>query len=45
MVRTMFLNMQKAAKLARRPVGPERRAPKKVGVLGAGLMALVAIWM
>ncbi len=38
MVRTLFLEMQKANKLASRPPGIERRAPKKLGVLGAGLM-------
>jgi len=38
MVRTLFLSMQEANKLARRPEGPARKAPKKIGVLGAGLM-------
>ena len=38
MVRTLFLNMQKASKLARRPEGAAKRPPTKVGVLGAGLM-------
>jgi 3-hydroxyacyl-CoA dehydrogenase/enoyl-CoA hydratase/3-hydroxybutyryl-CoA epimerase len=38
MIRTLFLNMQKAQKLVRRPEGFERRPPKKIGVLGAGLM-------
>jgi len=38
MVRTLFLEMQKANKLAARPAGIERRSPKKLGVVGAGLM-------
>ena len=38
MVRTLFLNLQKANKHARRPEGPARRAPAKVGVLGAGAL-------
>lgn len=38
MVRTLFLGVQAANKLARRPVGPAKRPPTKVGVLGAGLM-------
>jgi 3-hydroxyacyl-CoA dehydrogenase/enoyl-CoA hydratase/3-hydroxybutyryl-CoA epimerase len=38
MVRTLFLEMQKANKLAGRPEGIERRPPRKLGVLGAGLM-------
>ena len=38
MVRTLFLEMQKANKLAGRPEGYERRPPEKLGVLGAGLM-------
>jgi 3-hydroxyacyl-CoA dehydrogenase/enoyl-CoA hydratase/3-hydroxybutyryl-CoA epimerase len=38
MVRTLFLEMQKANKLTARPRGHERRPPKKIGVLGAGLM-------
>ncbi len=38
MIRTLFLNLNKANKLARRPADPPRRVPSKVGVLGAGLM-------
>jgi len=38
MVRTLFLEMQKANKLTARPEGHERRPPRKLGVLGAGLM-------
>ncbi|MCO4745007.1 MAG: enoyl-CoA hydratase/isomerase family protein [Proteobacteria bacterium] len=38
MIRTMFLSLQDANKLVRRPAGIERRAPKKLGVLGSGLM-------
>ena len=38
MVRTLFLEMQKANKLTARPDGHERRPPKKLGVIGAGLM-------
>ena len=46
MIRTLFLSLQDANKLVRRPEGPEKHPPKKLGVLGAGLMgagvALVA---
>jgi 3-hydroxyacyl-CoA dehydrogenase/enoyl-CoA hydratase/3-hydroxybutyryl-CoA epimerase len=46
MIRTLFLNLQDANKLVRRPPGVERRPPQRLGVLGAGLMgsgiALVA---
>jgi 3-hydroxyacyl-CoA dehydrogenase / enoyl-CoA hydratase / 3-hydroxybutyryl-CoA epimerase len=46
MIRTLFLSLTDANKLVRRPEGIERRPPKKIGVLGAGLMgsgiALVA---
>ena len=38
MVRTLFLELQKANKLTARPAGHERRPPQKIGVLGAGLM-------
>ena len=38
MVRTLFLEMQKANKLTARPAGHDRRPPRKLGVLGAGLM-------
>ncbi|MBM66416.1 MAG: 3-hydroxyacyl-CoA dehydrogenase [Myxococcales bacterium] len=38
MVRTLFLNLEKANKLAARPKGLPRKAFSKVGVLGAGLM-------
>ena len=38
MVRTLFLSMQEANKLARRPEGPARRPPSRIGILGAGLM-------
>lgn len=38
MVRTLFLSMQEANKLARRPEGPAKKRPQKIGVLGAGLM-------
>lgn len=38
MVRTMFLSLQDANKLVRRPTDVERRPPKKIGVLGSGLM-------
>lgn len=38
MVRTLFLSMQEANKLARRPKDVPKRAPKRLGVLGAGLM-------
>jgi 3-hydroxyacyl-CoA dehydrogenase/enoyl-CoA hydratase/3-hydroxybutyryl-CoA epimerase len=38
MIRTNFVNMQRANKLARRPAQVPGRAIKKVGILGAGLM-------
>ncbi|MFT6399603.1 MAG: 3-hydroxyacyl-CoA dehydrogenase/enoyl-CoA hydratase/3-hydroxybutyryl-CoA epimerase [Bradymonadia bacterium] len=38
MVRTLFLSLEDANKLARRPKGIEKTAVKKLGVLGAGLM-------
>jgi 3-hydroxyacyl-CoA dehydrogenase/enoyl-CoA hydratase/3-hydroxybutyryl-CoA epimerase len=38
MIRTNFVNMQRANKLARRPAQIPARAIKRVGVLGAGLM-------
>jgi len=38
MVRTLFLSLQDANKLVRRPQGIERRPPTRIGVLGAGLM-------
>ncbi|HEX4112864.1 MAG TPA: enoyl-CoA hydratase-related protein, partial [Stellaceae bacterium] len=38
MIRTNFVNMQRANKLARRPAQVPVRAIKKIGVLGAGLM-------
>ncbi|TNE84858.1 MAG: 3-hydroxyacyl-CoA dehydrogenase [Deltaproteobacteria bacterium] len=38
MIRTMFLSLQDANKLVRRPEGIEKKAPKKLGVLGGGLM-------
>lgn len=38
MIRTLFLSMQEANKLARRPKDVPKRAPKRLGVLGAGLM-------
>lgn len=38
MVRTLFLALQRANKLARRPEGVPRRSYTKVGVIGAGLM-------
>lgn len=38
MVRTMFLSMQAAAKLARRPADVPKLRPARIGVLGAGLM-------
>jgi 3-hydroxyacyl-CoA dehydrogenase/enoyl-CoA hydratase/3-hydroxybutyryl-CoA epimerase len=37
-VRTNFVNMQKASKLSRRPQGFAKREFRKVGVLGAGMM-------
>ncbi len=46
MIRTLFLSLQDANKLVRRPAGIEPRPPTRLGVLGAGLMgagiALVA---
>ncbi len=38
MVRTTFVNLQKAAKLAARPVDVPRRTVTRLGVLGAGMM-------
>jgi 3-hydroxyacyl-CoA dehydrogenase/enoyl-CoA hydratase/3-hydroxybutyryl-CoA epimerase len=38
MIRTLFLNMQKANKLARRPTAVPKREIRKIGVLGAGMM-------
>jgi 3-hydroxyacyl-CoA dehydrogenase/enoyl-CoA hydratase/3-hydroxybutyryl-CoA epimerase len=38
MIRTNFVNMQRANKLARRPAQVQARAIEKIGVLGAGLM-------
>ena len=38
MVRTLFLSLQEANKLARRPAGIEPTKVRKLGVLGAGLM-------
>lgn len=38
LIRTMFLSMQEANKLARRPEGVETLPIRKIGVLGAGLM-------
>ena len=38
MIRTLFLNLTDANKLVRRPEGPEKRVPTKIGVIGAGLM-------
>lgn len=38
MIRTMFMSMQDAAKLVRRPAGIPKKAVTTVGVLGAGLM-------
>lgn len=38
MIRTNFVNMQRANKLARRPAHVPTRAIKRIGVLGAGLM-------
>jgi len=46
MIRTLFISLTAANKLVRRPEGFEKRPPKKLGVLGSGLMgagiALVA---
>jgi 3-hydroxyacyl-CoA dehydrogenase / enoyl-CoA hydratase / 3-hydroxybutyryl-CoA epimerase len=38
MVRTLFLSLQEANKLIRRPAGVPKAEFKKIGVLGAGLM-------
>jgi len=38
MIRTLFMSLQDANKLARRPEGPDKLKPKKIGILGAGLM-------
>ena len=38
MVRTLFLSLEEANKLARRPQGIEKTKVSKLGVLGAGLM-------
>lgn len=38
MVRTLFINLEKANKLARRPEGQPKATLEKVGILGAGLM-------
>ena len=38
MVRTLFLSLQKANKLVRRPSAPPRRPPTRIGVIGAGHM-------
>lgn len=38
MVRTLFLALQRANKLARRPEGVEKRVYSRIGVIGAGLM-------
>ena len=38
MIRTNFVNMQKANKLARRPANVPAKPIKKIGVLGAGMM-------
>jgi 3-hydroxyacyl-CoA dehydrogenase/enoyl-CoA hydratase/3-hydroxybutyryl-CoA epimerase len=38
MIRTNFVNMQRANKLARRPAAVPARTIEKIGVLGAGLM-------
>jgi len=37
-IRTVFVNKGKADKLARRPEGVEKTDPKKIGILGAGMM-------
>ena len=46
MIRTLFISLTDANKLVRRPEGFHKRPPKKLGVLGSGLMgagiALVA---
>jgi len=38
MVRTQFINLQRANRLARRPAAVARRRVSRIGVLGAGLM-------
>lgn len=38
MIRTLFLSLQSANKLERRPAAPPRKAPKTIGILGSGLM-------
>src|SRR5215469_40160 len=38
MVRTQFINLQRANRLARRPAAPARKRFTRIGVLGAGLM-------
>lgn len=38
MIRTLFLSLQEANKLARRPEGVDKLSLTKVGVIGAGLM-------
>ncbi|MDP6933391.1 MAG: 3-hydroxyacyl-CoA dehydrogenase NAD-binding domain-containing protein [Myxococcota bacterium] len=38
MIRTLFLSLGDANKLVRRPDGIDKRAPRRIGVLGAGLM-------
>lgn len=38
MSRTLFINKGAADKLIRRPIGPEKRPVKKLGILGAGMM-------
>ena len=38
MIRTLFMSLQDANKLARRPQGPSKLTPKRIGILGAGLM-------
>ena len=38
MIRTLFLSLGDANKLVRRPAGPEKRPPSRIGILGAGLM-------
>jgi 3-hydroxyacyl-CoA dehydrogenase/enoyl-CoA hydratase/3-hydroxybutyryl-CoA epimerase len=38
LIRTQFLNVQKANKLSRRPVGIPKNQIRKIGVIGAGMM-------
>ena len=38
MIRTNFINLQRANKLAKRPAGVPRHSFRKIGVLGAGMM-------